>query len=37
MLDHVVARAEVNEDVVAANLDRKATQIVGPLVERAAR
>ena len=36
VLHHVVDRADVDEDVVAANLDREATQVVGPLVERAA-
>ena len=36
VLGHVVEPAEVDEDVVAADLDREATQVVGPLVERAA-
>ena len=33
VLDDVVQRAEVEEYVVAANLDREAAQVVGPLVE----
>jgi hypothetical protein len=36
VLDHVVEWAEVDEYVVAANLDRKPAQVVGPLVEGAA-
>ena len=36
VLDQVVERAEVDQDVVAANLYRKAAQVVGPLVEGAA-
>jgi hypothetical protein len=36
VLGHVVEPAEVDEDVVAADLDRETTQVVGPLVERAA-
>ncbi len=36
VLDHVVERAEVDQDVVAKKLDREATQVVGPLVERTA-
>ena len=34
--DRVVARAEVDEHVVAVELDREAAQLVGELVERAA-
>src|SRR5438034_9608069 len=33
MLNDVVQRAEVEEYVVAANLDREAAQVIGPLVE----
>jgi hypothetical protein len=36
MLDDVTQRAEVEEYIVAANLDWKAAQVVGPLIEGAA-
>ena len=36
MRQRVVGRRQIDVDVVAVDLDRKAAQIVGPLVERAA-
>src|SRR5213079_1293503 len=37
MFRSIVSRAQVDEDLVAAELHGKATQIVGPLVERPPR
>ena len=37
MRDGILARTRVDVDIVLANLDRKSLQVVGELVERAAR